>query len=261
MLEEREYSEMYNRDFNVYFNGKKLPSFVKVKGVGFSVLPAVNHTFRQIQGGGNLVTANLNLGAKLFNIDILIIKDQHKSLTEMCRELSAWCVGDSFKLSSLIFSDDPTVSYKGVVSNNVEINDIIFAGEGSIQITVPNGIATSTTPMNVESKDGVATLWYKGTAPSFPTITFHPTADRYNESIAFTNLQTGTQTVLKGDFLTGCPVTIDCSKKVVKTGDSIALKMLGLESEWIKFMADTTYDIKCSSKHGTFTVSYKENYF
>lgn len=252
---------MFNREFNIYFNNKKLPDFVKVKGVGFSALPAVSHNFKQIQGGGNIKTASLNLGAKLFNIDIVIVKDANKSLTEMCRELSLWCIGDNFKLSSLVFTDDPNVYYEGVVTNNVEINDIIFAGEGSIEITVPSGIATSINPMSIPSNGTTASVWYRGTAPSFPTITFSPTTDRYNEAVAFTNTQTGHRIVLRGDFLKGTNVAIDCAKKVVKVDGHPALRMLDIESEWIRFMGSSTYDIVCSSKYGTFTVSYNENYF
>ena len=246
--------------FNIRFDGRLLPDFIKVKNVGFSVLPAVNHSFKQIAGGGNVKTANINLGAKIFNIEVVVVKDSNKSLTEMCRELSVWCIGNNFNLSPLVFLDDPNVMYQAVVSNNVEINDIIVAGEGNIQMTVPNGIAIGGEKM-VMSVSGSAKCVYNGTAPSFPCIEIFPATTLSNYTLTFTNSATGEQFAITGNINYNESITIDCAKKVVKRGNSLDLKMIKLESDWIKFSNAGTYTITCNHVGIPYSVTYKENYY
>ena len=249
-----------SKGYTILFNGKELPDFIKVKSVSFQVLPAVNHQFLHIGSTGGVKTAAVNLGGKVFDVEVVLVKEHGRSLTELGIELSLWCAGNDFRLSKLIFTDDIAVAYDAVVTNNVEINDLLYAGEGTIQFTVPSGIANRVEPTTVSSINGRANINYTGTAVAYPEITFYPNTDRINESVAFYSVANGTRVVITGDFIAGNPVVINCDKKVVSIGNSIALKMIQLETDWIYLQSGTHDTIVCSSNFGSFSVYYKENY-
>lgn len=245
--------------FNITFNGVSIPSFVKVRTVDFAVLPDINHSFKQIAGGFGLLEAGTTLGGKVLKMKIIIVKDADKSLSEMSREFAYWLRGNDYKLSDLIISDDISVIYTAKINTKVDIADLIFVGEGSLEFIVPSGSAKgSFVEGSISLADnGSFQILYNGTAPTQPAITWTPSADLTNATVNITCTETGDLVSLTGNFTAGVPVLIDCKNKVVKKGGLVDLKMINFTTNWINFKSRGTYTIT-ASKAGTYYCSYNE---
>lgn len=249
--------------FNISFNSINIPSFVKVRAVDFSVLPEVRNTFKNISGGNGLVDSGTTLGSKIITVSIIIVPTATSSLTEMSRELAYWLRGDNFKLSDLVISDEATMTYRAKINNQVDVSDLLYAGDGSLEFIVPSGTAKSSnvTPVIIDTASKTITINYNGTAPSFPKLTWKP--DFASDSSLVFNLtcvETGqVLSVNTGDFTT-TPETIylfDNEKMVVKRNGLIDMKLINFTSDWIKFASRGTYIITYNAS-GTMTCTVPE---
>ena len=245
--------------FNIIFNGISIPNFVKVRTVDFAVLPDINHSFKQVAGGYGLLEAGTTLGGKVLKMDIVIIKDNDKSLSEMCREFAYWLRGDNFKLSDMIVTDDLTVIYSAKINNKVDVSDLIFAGEGSLEFIIPSGCAKGSFIEGTITQAGSGSfqILYNGTAPTQPYFIFTPSSTLTNDTINIVCSETGDMVSLTGSFTANVPVIIDCKNKVVKKGGLVDLKLINFTTTWINFKSRGTYTIT-ANKAGTYYCSYNE---
>lgn len=247
--------------FNVTFNGISIPSFVGVRTVDFTVLPDISHSFKQIIGGMGLREAGTSIGGKTLKMKIIIIPDPNKSLTSMARELAYWLMGNNFKVSPLVISDENTMTYQAKINSAVDVSDLIYLGEGELEFIVPSGIAKSSTtvPVTVNTPSSKFTITYNGTAPTYPVINWTPSANLTNATINFTCVETGDTVSLTGNFTSGQTILIDCENKVVKRAGTVEMTLINYSSNWIRLKTRGTYNITWSQS-GTYTYSCSENW-
>lgn len=245
--------------FKITFNNIDIPSFIKVRAVEFTVLPSISHNFKQVAGGRGLLEAGTSIGGKVLKMKILIVPEANKSLTEMSREFAYWLRGNNFKTSSLVISDESTMTYQAKVNTAVDISDLIFVGEGEVEFIVPSGVAKSNTtvPVTINAGASKITVNYNGTAPTNPVITWTPSATLTNATLNLVCVETGHKVSLTGNFTAGQTITIDCSKKVVKRGTSVDMKLVNFDSDWITLDGRSTYNITWNQA-GTYTCSCDE---
>lgn len=245
--------------FKVTFNGVSIPSFIKVRTVDFSVLPDINHSFKQIAGGFGLLETGTTIGAKVLKMKILIIPDSNKSLTEMSREFAYWLRGDNFKACDLIISDDATMTYKAKINDKVDISDLLFVGEGELEFIVPSGMAKglSVTGGATTVGSGTFIVMYNGTAPSLPVITWTPPTNLTNVTLNISCAETGDIVSLTGNFTAGVHVEIDCQKKVVKKGGLVDMKLINFSTTWLDFQSRGAYTLTVS-RAGNYNCTYSE---
>lgn len=245
--------------FYVNFNGIDIPDFIRVKAVNSTVLPEISTNYKNVAGGFGVLETGTTIGGKTISIDVIIVVPKGKTLLQAQRELAFWLKGDNFRLSPLVISDDCEMEYKAKVNGSVDISDLIFAGEGTIEFFVPSGIATSRYPKHGAVQGKSILVDYYGTADAFPVIEYTPTTNLTNTTIRFTHVEKGISVVLQGSVKAGETVLVDCNKKLVKKGGKLSLDMIDLSSRWLKISDRGINTISCNLE-GTLKLSYKENW-
>lgn len=242
--------------FNITFGGVSLPTYVKVRGVDISALPSISNNLVGTSGMDGALDGGTSLGEKIIRVRVVIIPPGGMSLLQSVRELSTWLYGVG-KLSELNISDDPQIFYQAKVNNSVDISDLLVAGEGEIEFVIPSGrgYKKTTTPVSISGSRMVVT--YSGTAPTYPVITWTPSAD-YNGAVTFTHIETGDVFSLKGLFKSGKKVTIDSSKRKVVVDNDVNMSVIQLSSRWIKLSGYGTHNI-VANVTGEFTCTMREN--
>lgn len=220
--------------FIVNFNSIDMPSFLKVKSVNTSILPEVKNNFQEIVGGVGLIDGGFSIGGKVISLDIILVVPEDKSLLEIQRELAWWLKGDNFKLSPLVISDECQLEYMAKVDSSVDISDLTYIGEGTINFIVPSGMAINRNIQYgaIEGNKKIV-VDYIGTAEAFPTFKFTPSQDYSNTTLRISDINRGINCLVTGNFEADKTITINCDKKFVKINDSLNLNMINLESEWL----------------------------
>lgn len=240
------------------FNGADVPSFVKVKRVNISALPSVSTNLKNNIGGYGVLSGKSTFGEKIISIDISIVVPSQSSIQKCARKLALWLQGDNFNLSKLIIKDDLDVHYMAKISNSVSINDIIFAGEGTIEFVVPSGVAVGN---SVKSYTGTtkSTFTYGGTAKAYPQIELTLNSQISNGVVNITNVKTGEKISLAGTFQAGNKIKIDCSKHLVKVNDKLQLNMLSLDSQFFGTVVGAN-EISCSISGSSLKIIFQERF-
>lgn len=225
--------------FSVKFNHKAIPDFVKVRAVKYTALPELQNSFKSKTSGVGLIDNGTRILGKTVTLDISIIKD-HRSILQLTQELAAWLTGNNFNLSPLEITDGERVTFHAKVSNGVEITDALSVGEGSIEFIVPTGVSQgSDAPVKVEGN--TITVFYTGTAITYPTITCDVTSACSTIRVTCN----GRTVTVRGDFKAGDRVEIDCMAKRVKHNNYINMKLVSIDSSWLSFPSAGTYTINC----------------
>lgn len=245
--------------FNITFNGVSMPSFVRVKTVDFTVLPDISHNFKQVTGNVGLIEAGTAIGGKTLKMSIMIIPDSGKSLTDMSRELAYWLRGNNFKTSSLVISEESTMTYQAKVNTAIDISDLIFVGEGELEFIVPTGIAKSSVAVGVVVGTNIV-ITYNGTAPTKPVIQWTVPAPLTGATLTLTCTETGQSVSITGTFATNDVIIIDCKNKYVKKNGVVDMTLVNFSSKWISLPSRGTYNIT-KSQAGTYTCSTDNNWF
>ncbi|MFT8313242.1 MAG: distal tail protein Dit [Clostridium sp.] len=244
-------------DFKVTFNGLDIPSFIKVRTVDFAVLPSITHSFKQIAGRIGAMETGTSIGSKPLKMKILIVPEDGKPLTEMARELALWVRGNNFKTCELVVSDDKQVTYQAKINTSIDITDLIFAGEGELELIVPSGMAKGIDvdeTVTFSTGGGSFMLAYNGTAPSQPVITWTPSST----ATTTLTLTCGDNTVsITGTFTNAAPVIIDCKNRKVTVGGTVNQKVINFSTKWLEFESRGTFTISVD-KAGSYAVSYSE---
>ena len=240
------------------FNGKKLPEFIKVQAVNVQTLPAVNTNLKQIVGSSGRLAGRSDLGEKSITCDVIIVIPSGYTLQKCARELAVWLRGNDFNLSPLIITDDPEVRYMAKVNSSVDLSDLLFAGQGSIEFVVPSGDSESITETTVNGTNSV-TVNNTGTKCVYPVITATIGTNVTNGSINIRNNTTGDCVTLNGTFMAGDVFTIDCVKNLVKKGDTVDISMLNLESKFFNLKEGDNV-IQCDNNSTKLVVKYRAKY-
>ena len=185
--------------FNIKFNGKAIPNFVKVRAVKYTALPELQNSFKSKTSGVGLIDNGTQILGKTITLDISIIKD-HRSVLQLTQELAGWLMGNNFNLSPLEITDGEKVTFQAKVSNGVEITDALTVGEGTIEFIVPTGVAEGQgSPVSISGN--TITIYYTGTAISYPVVTVDITSP--TQVIRITDPDTGRQVTVYENFRAG----------------------------------------------------------
>ncbi|MDK0636888.1 phage tail family protein [Clostridium perfringens] len=244
--------------FMVTFNEMDMPDFLKVRAVHTSILPEIKNSYKNIAGGFGVVESGTAIGGKRIELDVIIVPPKNKNLLQAQRELAFWLMGNDFKTSPLVISDEPHLEYMAKVDEGVDIKDLLFAGEGTIPFFVPSGVAYGRHLRHgaMESPNRLF-VDYLGTAPSFPVFEFTPSKEYRNTTLRIAHIETGDTFLLTGNFKAGEKVTIDSSKRLVKKGEQLSLDMMDLKSKWLKLKGRRINNFTFNLE-GELKLTYKE---
>ncbi|MGV2685132.1 hypothetical protein GNF82_12105 [Clostridium perfringens] len=226
--------------FNIKFNEKSIPSYVKVRAVHYSALPELENNFKQKTSGIGLIDTGTQILGKKIKVDFSIVRD-NRSLLQLTQDFAKWLMGNNFNLSPLEITDGETYTFQAKVNNGVEISDAFMVGEGSIEIMDPTGVAQGS-DADVAVVGNKIANYYTGSAVSFPQVTVVLTEATNNIRIQDNK---GGNITVSGNFKIGDTVYIDCMSKRVKVNGYVNMKGVSLSSTWLYFPTAGTYEIQC----------------
>lgn len=244
--------------FNIVFNGKNLPDFVRVKAVSTTALPYVSHNILTLSGG-SIIDGGTQTGSKIISVDFVIDTSKSTvgtSVFQLTRELGLWLKGNRYALSELYISEAEGTYYLAKVNNSVDVQDAMFIGEGTIEFIVPSGYGYTKRDIVATVSGSTLTTDYTGTIASYPIIEWTPTID-YSGNVTFRYDETGSVFSMTGLFKAGKKVVIDCAKKNVKIDGVVNMKVVQLSSKWFTFRETSTCTL-VANVSGTFACTTRE---
>lgn len=238
------------------FNNISMPSFVKVRAISITALPSININLKGNSVGYGTLAGKTSFGEKYIKADVTLMIPHDYTLQKCARELGMWLKGNNFELSPLILQDDPEIRYMAKISNSVDISDLIYIGQGTLEFVVPSGCGES---VNEKTVTGVtkATLNYSGSQRSFPKIEI--TLSKAATNFSVNHVQTGNAVFLNGSFGAGDKIIIDCSKQLVKVNNELHMEIVGLTSKFMLFEYGVN-EISCSVTDSNLKVICRERF-
>lgn len=155
------------------YAGKKQPSYVKVTGVSYPMLPSITNNTDTANSGKSLYQYGESYGKRFIGVDFVIIADNENDLRSKVYEFADFLhTGNEEEIK---FIDDPERFWRVRVDGNTDIASKLQVGRGTI-----NFLCMETTAVgefnevtNDVGGDNPITVTYEntGTAESFPIMT------------------------------------------------------------------------------------------
>ncbi len=106
--------------FGIKFNGKPIPSYVKVRSVKYTALPELQNNFQRKTSGVGLVDAGTQILGKTITVEFSLIKDS-RSILQLTQDFAKWLMGNNFNLSPLEITDGEKVTFQAKVNSYTSI--------------------------------------------------------------------------------------------------------------------------------------------
>lgn len=213
----------------VKFNGKELPSFVRLVGREIAALPDIEVKSMELPrqlGSSFLYT---KLGSKKESLEFLLLPDKLQTVDSASKEFAAWLRGDNFSPSKIEFTDRPNEYGMAQVTGSVSVSDLFLYGTLSVEFLYSDPLMYSNSPVSV-TLNAPATVNYTGEVQQPPVIKF--TLKKAASKIEVANSKAGKSVVLNGTFTVGTVITVDNQRKRIVVNDTVNMKVLALSSEW-----------------------------
>lgn len=207
---------------NIYFNGVKIPDWIKVKSIEQDILASLESnksksTFKQ----------------KTIKINFIV---RQKGMWEQKKidELVKWIKGNDFNESKLILPNAIDSYYLAKLNSNITtIKDSVYTGKGDIEFICysPNRIEHIENTVYIKNNN---TIEYIGSADSYPVIRFEVTSQCEELKLTFSNSKYKNYIRLKNSFNAGQIIKVDMKTKKVTVNDTANMKILTLDSRFHK---------------------------
>ena len=114
----------------INFNGKNIPSFVKVNNIVNSILPSISQTTMKINNKAGMVDFGNEIGTRSIQVMITIIADSITDLREKVRILANWLYYEEAK--KLYILEEPSIYYMAKFTGDSFLNEILSIGQGTL---------------------------------------------------------------------------------------------------------------------------------
>lgn len=243
----------------VKFNGLELPNWITVTEVSFQALSEIEmmeYSSPRSVGG---VDGGVERGGSTITLKLFMEKTDSLNIHEQKRELKRWAMGDNWKASQIIFTEQPDKYYMGRVTNSIDINDLFTHGETEVTLYCADPLAYDIDETVVKGNAGKATIDYDGLEKAYATVSI--TLEKACEQIVVRNTKTNSEMVLKGSFKKNDKVTIDSNRKKISVNDKVAMKIMMFDSDWLYLeMGKNDFTVKSDLKDNIndFKIEYKK---
>lgn len=218
-------------EYVLSFGGIDLPKWVKVQSISFSALPSITTNERSIVRRHGNVDAGIEIGGYTFSLNV-VIDLEDKTIFDRSKELKRFLKGSGWQdTQRLIFEESPDEYYLARASSSADITDIILAGEGNIEFSVPDGKRYALEPTVQTFSVMDFTVDYEGMEDVGTVFTVEIESDVENLTIEDT--VTGQALRLEGNFNSGSTVVLNSSKKNIEIDEQVDMRMLTFSSRWL----------------------------
>lgn len=115
----------------ITLNGVKIPDFVKVNSVDYSVLPPIQNNLMKVRGKAGSYLFSQDLDSRVFTVYFTIIADEINGVMAKSREYAEWLYHD--EPVKLTFADEPDKHYLVVPDGDSSVSEILNIGQGAIE--------------------------------------------------------------------------------------------------------------------------------
>jgi len=158
----------------INFNGVDLGEYLTVNNIDRSILPAQENTTINIPGRAGSLFVKKKDGSKPIPCEITIVEENSGLLRLKLNELAS--VLGTNTPSALIFSDEPTMTYYGIVDGQTDLDEIVAIGRGTITFLCPNPYKYETETQAVSALGEVSPT-VSGNVGTYPIAECTITAD------------------------------------------------------------------------------------
>ncbi|HEY8424871.1 MAG TPA: distal tail protein Dit, partial [Limnochordales bacterium] len=108
-------------------------------------------------------------GVRQIEVDIVLKEDTPAGLRERVRALAAW-LKPGGEPKSLVFDDEPNLTWRAVLSGDTDLEEIATIGRGTLTFLCPDPVALGDEHVLSLGAGGEAVVTAGGTAPAWPVI-------------------------------------------------------------------------------------------
>lgn len=214
--------------FEVKFNGKKIPSFIKVQSVNKTLLPNIETYSRKKPLVLGEFFSSIDFGTREIKLNIsLLCNTLSKYYIDT---VATWLKGNDWKPSKLQL-DDTGDYYNAVCTSNLDIEDLLIIGKGEIVFTCFDPLLYSDQESSVKIFDNTTNVINAGNQSVYPTLEI--ITENYS-NLSIENLATKQKLEIDGNFKLGQKLVIDCKRGYITLDDNNYMKGFVLRSDWIQ---------------------------
>lgn len=103
------------------------------------ILPPMNNHLVSIPGSDGVYDYGFNYGELIIEVDVLLFEESRAELRSRVREVAEWLGQKEAK--ELVFDDEPGKTYFARLSDSTELEELIYAGNGTITFLCPKPFA------------------------------------------------------------------------------------------------------------------------
>jgi predicted phage tail component-like protein len=201
------------------YGGVTPPSFFRVQKVTFPALPPSNIKTLDIPARDGTYYAGKTYGPLTITVDFFIETPSPDNVMYYAEQLAEWLDQDG--PAPLIFTDKPDRTYYAIVKDNIDIEQAVEIGSGSIQFFCPDPCSYGEEKTVNITPNEATSLVNGGTAKAFPK--FYVT---FNKSSSFLSVASPDGIVLLGN-----PSTPD--KETIPKTENILIDHMSDTSAWV----------------------------
>lgn len=149
---------------NFMFNGVRKDYLMILKGKKLPTWAPIQREITEVPGrpGGVLVRSKTNV--RTLTVPIRVVTTTQPNLQLLKEDLANWLITE--EAEELIFDDEPNRTYFAVVDNELDLDELITKGRGTITFICPDAYKYG--PVQTATINSPMTVANKGTAEAFP---------------------------------------------------------------------------------------------
>lgn len=155
----------------IRFANKTLPSYIKVTGINYSILPSIESKTEKVYGRAGSYDFGIELGERKIEVEIMIIANDQNDVMKKAREFSTYLYYKD--LQPLILLDEPDKQYMARLTGDTELTELFRTGTATLNFLCPSPYAESLVERTVNYTPvdyTEAQVTNNGSAETYPVI-------------------------------------------------------------------------------------------
>ncbi|HEY8342855.1 MAG TPA: distal tail protein Dit, partial [Calditerricola sp.] len=140
----------------------------RVTDIRRSILPPITSRLLTVPSRAGAYYQGHEYGVRQIEVDIVLKESTPAILRERVRALAAW-LKPGGQPKDLVFDDEPSLTWKAVLSGDTDLEEIVAVGKGTLTFLCPDPVALGQ-EVTVSLGTSGGTVTPGGTAPAWPVI-------------------------------------------------------------------------------------------
>lgn len=161
--------------YNIMFDGKPMPNFMKVVKVDNMILPTISQNTMSIPGRIGAYYFGNEIGTRQIDVEVIIFASKKNELPKYARQVAAWLYHDEPK--KIEFSDNRGYYYYASFTGTSSIEELSRIGRATLSFICYDPLLYGRESVTMLNRGGQHVIGNLGTAPAFPIISMVATTD------------------------------------------------------------------------------------